>query len=259
MIRKLIIALGTMFLAAAPSAQALPGLDVGISIGTATRAPSGTLQYQGGTNTDLKDTLNLGDHSDLTGRLKVKHAIPLLPNFYIDYLPMSFSGDKTNTTTVTYGGQTFQANTSIHTELTLNSVDIGLFYDIPFISAATAGIIQPEIGLNARLLSFKGSLTGTVGGVANTTQEKTASIPVPMLYLALGVYPIDLISANAQIKTLSVGGNTLTEWGVEVAVHPIPVFFLAAGYSAQQIKLDSNDIKTDISFKGPYIAIGAEF
>ncbi len=263
MFKKALFAFCLLALTAVPRAHALPGLDIDLSVGTANRTPSGTVEVGGGgstpTSANLKDDLNLGDHADLVGQLKVKHAIPFIPNFYINYLPMSFSGDKTGTSNITYGGQTFQANTLLHTELTLNAVDVGLFYDIPLIKTATAGIIDPEIGLNVRSLSFSGKLTGTVGGVANTTVEKTASIPVPMLYIGLGVYPIHLLSFNAQYKALSLGGNSITEWGVEMGIHPMPVLYLALGYSTQNITLDTDNIKTSIGFSGPYAAIGASF
>lgn len=259
MFKKALFVFCLLALGAIPRAHALPGLEVSLNAGSTTRAPAGTLQYQGGTNADLKNTLNLGDHTDMVGQLKIKHAIPIIPNFYIGYLPMSFTGDKTSATAITYGGQTFQANTSLHTELKMDAVDIGLFYDIPFIKTATNGILDPEIGINIRSLSFSGKLTGTVNGTANTTQEKTASIPIPMLYVGLGVYPINFLSFNAQVKTLSVGGNGITEWNAEMAIHPMPVLFVALGYSSQTMTLDTDSIKTDLRFSGPYLAIGAGF
>lgn len=243
-------------------AEALPLLDIDLQMGMVMRTPTGTLQAGGGssspTSVNLKNDLNLGDHSDLAGRLKVKHAIPVIPNFYVHYLPMSFIGDKTITQPITYGGQTFTGG-ALHTELTMNATDIGLFYNVPFIKLATAGIIDPEIGLNARLLSFSGKLTGVTSGAANATESKSASIPVPMVYAGLGIYPFDLLSLNAQVKALSIGGNSITEWGVEAGIHPIPLLYVALGYSSQKMVIDSGDIKADISFSGPYLAVGASF
>ena len=260
MIKKILLSICALLSLFGARAQALPLLDIDLQLGMVMRAPAGTLQAGGGgltpTTVNLKDDLNLGDHSDLAGRLKVKHGIPVLPNFYVHYLPMSFVGDKA-VTSINYGGQTFTG--TLHSELTMNATDIGLFYNVPFVKTATAGIIDPEIGLNARLLSFSGKLTGTVGGVPNTTQDKNASIPVPMVYLGLGIYPINLISLNAQIKALSIGGNSITEWGVEAGVHPIPVLYVAVGYSSQKMVIDSSDIKADIGFSGPYLALGASF
>lgn len=256
MLKRIFFGFCVLALAWVPGAQAM-ALEIGV--GTANRAPAGTVQYMtGGTNADLKNDLNLGDHSDLVGRLKLKHPIPIIPNIYIHYLPMSFTGDKTSTSSIIYGGQTFQASTALHTELTLNAIDLGLFYDIPFISTATGGIVVPEIGLNVRMLSFSGKLTGTTAA-GTRTEEKTASIPVPMLYLGLGIHPIKFISLNAEIKTLSVGGNSITDWGVEAAIHPLPVLYVAVGYISQSIKIDTDNIKTDISFKGPYAAVGVSF
>lgn len=262
MIKKTLLSICALLAFLSAQAQALPLADFDLQAGMVMRTPSGTLRVGGGSSTptsvNLKDDLNLGDHSDLSGRVKVKHSIPVLPNFYIHYLPMSFIGDKTIPTSITYGGQTFNAGT-MHTELTMNATDIGLFYNIPFIKTATTGIVDPEIGINVRLLSFSGKLTGTAGGAPNTTQEKNASIPIPLVYAGLGIYPIDFISFNAQIKVLSYEGNSITEWSFEAGIHPIPVLYVALGYNSQKIVIDSSDIKADVGFSGPYLAIGASF
>lgn len=263
MLKKVFFAFCFLALVSVPRAHALLGLDLTIEAGSATRTPSGTLSVAGGgltpTSLNLKDTMNLGDHADLLGTIKFKHFIPIIPNVYINYLPMSFNGDKTITSNINYGGQTFQSSTLLHSELTLNALDVGLFYDIPLIKTATAGILEPEIGINIRSLSFNGKVTGTVSGVPNTTQEKSASVPIPMLYVGLGIYPIKLVSLNAQIKTISLGGNGITEWNAELGIHPVPVLFVALGYTSQKMTLDTDNIKSDISFSGPYVAIGAAF
>lgn len=258
--KKILLSICALVAVFTARAEALPLLDIDLQLGMVMRAPVGTLRAGSSapTTVNLKNDLGLGDHSDLAGRVKVKHVIPVIPNFYLHHLPMSFIGDKTVSQPITYGGQTFSGG-SLHSELTMNATDIGLFYNVPFVKLATAGIIDPEVGINARLISFSGKLTGATAGAPNTTESKSASIPVPMVYVGLGIYPVNLISLNAQVKALSIGGNSVTEWGVEAGVHPIPVLYVALGYSSQKIVIDSSDIKADISFSGPYLAVGASF
>lgn len=251
--KKILLSAFALALMVAPRAHALPLVDIDVSAGSATRAITGNLSYLGSTN-DLKSTLGVGDSQEVMGRLKIDHAIPILPNFYFNYLPMKFSG-KSNTA-FSYAGQSFTGNET--TTLDLSAMDLGLYYNIPLVKTATLGILDPEIGLNVKMISFSGKITGTVGS-ATQTQEKAANLPVPMVYLGLGVHPIKLISLNAEVKTLSVGGNGITDWAVEVKVKPIPVLYVSAGYYSESITLDSDSIKASITVNGPFFAVGASF
>lgn len=264
-IKALFVFLG-LTLAAAPHAMALPGPssqyppppDVDMQIVMVNRAPGGTMEYAG-SPFDTKGTLNLGTHTDFAGRLKLKKAAPVIPNIYLHYQPMNFSGSKTIAGPVAYGGQTFDAGAPLRSSLTVSLLDVGLFTGLPFVKTATGGILDLEAGINGRLFSLNGKLAGTVSGAANTTQGKDVSVPFPMLYLGLGLYPVKFVSLSIEVKSFSDGTDTMTEWNAEAAIRPIPAFFLAAGYNAHYIKIDIGNFKANLDFKGPYLAIGATF
>lgn len=263
--RALFVLLG-LALAAAPDATALPGPspqyppppDIEMRVIMLDRAPGGTMEYFGAPF-NAKGTLNLGNHADLAGRLTLKRADPTIPNIYIHYQPMYFSGDTTITAPVTYGGQTFDAATPLHSSLRISILDIGLFSDLPFLKSATGGVLDMEIGIDGRYFSFNGNLTGTASGAANTSHTKVVSVPFPMLYLGVGLYPAKFASLNIEVKSFSDGINTMTEWDAEAVIRPIPAFFLAVGYNAQYIKIDIGNFKANLDFKGPYVALGATF
>lgn len=252
----------------APRAMALPGPspqyppppDVDAQIVLVSRTPGGTIE-NGGSPFDTKGALGLGGHLDFAAKFKLKKAMPTIPNIFIHYQPMSFYGNKTLPVAVAYGGQTFDVSTPLHSSVTVSMLDIGLFVDLTPLTAATAGILEPEMGAAARLFTFKGVLTGTVGGAANTVVTKDVSVPFPMLYFGLGVYPDPAkhFSLRIDIKSFSNGINTMTEWDMEAAYRPIPVLYLAVGYNAQYIQIDTGGFKADLDFKGPYLAVGVTF
>ena len=82
---------------------------------------------------------------------RAKVELPLiLPNIYLMYTPMSFDGTGSKNVTFTYGNQTFNANAPIQSKLTLDHIDLALFYPVPLLKTATLGKLNAELGLNVR-------------------------------------------------------------------------------------------------------------
>jgi len=253
---KKVFALVFMFTLIASSASyALPLAEFDVSVGVAKPAPSGDITYSGAA-LDLKDTLGLATGSDTILRLDIKHSIPILPNIYLHHLPIKVEGEKELTQTITYGSQTFSATTKVASILELGQDDIGLYYRVPFVATATHEVVELKAGLNIRMLSFKASITAAA---LNKTEEKSFSSPIPMIYAGLDINPFEYLSLVADLKMLSVGGNSMTEYSAELRIKPVHFFYLGAGYASESIKIDTNDVKANINFAEPYFFLGAAF
>ncbi len=238
----------------APNASAI-GLDV--NIGTGNQSISGDLTFQG-TKMSLQDTLNLQDERQIILNVRIEHPIPILPNLYYRYIPSSFSGSKTNTASIKYGGQTFDASTVITSTVELNRHDIGLYYNLP-VKLATAGILDAEVGLNVRIIDFKGDLTGTVGGVTGIQANKSITAPIPQLFGRIGITPIKYISINGEVRWLGVGNNSLSDFTLELRIKPIPILYVGAGYFQENATIDTDDVSAGIDIVQTYVFVGAEF
>jgi len=228
------------------------------SVGTGSQDISGDLQYQG-TNLDLKDNLGLEKESQIIFNAKLEHPIPFLPNIYYRYIPSKFSGNKTTTTSYKYGGTTFDLGTTLKTELTMNRQDIGLYYNLPFLRTVTADTFDLEAGLNVRVISFKGSLEGTVSGVGGTKEEKSMTVPIPQLMGRFSFTPTEKLSINGELRWISASGNGLTDYTLEARFRPIKILYIGVGYFNESMTIDTEDVKANISINHPYILAGAEF
>ncbi len=257
---KRLVALVLVFSAVfVPAANALPLADFDVSVGMARPAPSGDFKYGSGstiTTMNLKDTLNMDTGSSTILRLDVKHAIPILPNIYIHHLPIKVEGAKDLASSVTFGTQTFSATTRVTSVLDMGQDDVGLYYSIPLVKSLTVNMLELKAGLNVRVMNFKASLASALPA---KSEEKSFTAPIPMLYLGLDLNPIDLFSINAEVKTLSVGGNGITDYAAELRIKPLRILYIGVGYASETIKIDSNDINANISFAEPYVVVGAQF
>jgi outer membrane protein len=223
------------------------------------------LAYKG---TTANDTLDLKDDLNFDSKnrpfVRIKAELPLiLPNIYAMYTPMSFDGTGKKSLKFTFGDTTFTANSAIDSKVKLDHYDVALFYPIPVLKTATAGVLNVELGLNAKIISFEGDVTGT-DSITNTI--KTASIsktlPVPMIYVGIQVKPISMLSIEAEVRGIAIGESHFYDYMGMLKIKPIGPLYISAGYRAEQIKISSNqvsDVNADIKFGGPFVELGVSF
>ena len=228
------------------------GVSFEVSVGGMGQNPSGYIQYPAntGTRVDLENTLGLDRETRFFARAKLE--IPVVPNLYLQYIPMRFGGRGRLQQTVVFGGQTFTVNTNIDTSVRIDHLDVGLYYNIPI----PGGVVDPELGLNVRVIDFKGRITDLDN---NVTEEKSATFPVPMLYGGIGVN-LGMFSLVGEIRGITYGGNSYYDLTGEVRVKPFSKVFLGAGYRYERLKLDNvSDVDADIEVSGPFGVVGISF
>lgn len=251
--------------AASGSSFALPGLELDVSAGAVGQKPEGVIQYPvpKGDVIDIKKDLGLGDETKVFGRVKFEHFLPIIPNIYVQYMPMEFTGSGNIQKNITYGNITFSTNAKVDSNIKLDRFDLGLYWGIPFSGLLTAGILDPEVGINVRVIDFKGTVTGTDILGRQTTESKSATIPVPMVYAGLGVKPPMVpVSFRGELRGISYSKAKYYDWSVEGRVKPLPMapVYISAGYRYEKLKIeDISDIYTNLTVKGPFFMIGASF
>ncbi|MDP2166829.1 MAG: hypothetical protein Q8J64_00680, partial [Thermodesulfovibrionales bacterium] len=60
-------------------------------------------------------------------------------------------------------------------------------------------------------------------------------------------------------RGISYSGNQLISLIGRLKVKPIGPLFIAGGYRHDNLKVDEEDIKADLKFKGPFAEAGFEF
>jgi len=233
------------------------GLEVGA--GYWRQTPSGTLAYDKsglpGTSIDLKNDMDFDSKNKPFARVKVE--LPLfLPNIYFMATPMEFKGTGSKNANFTYGGQNFTQNVPFDSKLKLDHYDLAFYYPLPFLNTATLGVLNVELGLNARIIEFEGTINQPTTGA---TASKKLTIPVPMVYAGIQVKPIKTFSVEAEGRGVSYGANHYYDIIGRLKVKPVGPLFIAGGYRYESIKIDQSDVKADIKFAGPFVEAGVQF
>ncbi len=242
------------------STFAAPLIDGEFSAGFIKQKPSGWVNYKGD-QVDIKNDLKIGDENSYFVKAKIEHPIPVIPNLYLQYTKMKFSGDGKVKNGYTFGNITVYEEDRVLTDLKLNRFDIGLFYNLPFVNTLSLGKVKAEAGLFVRVIDFKARVEDKT---RNETDETSATVPVPLLYLSVGFYPVDFVSINVEGKGVVYSGNHYYDIQGEVRVYPLSFGiakpFLSAGYRYEKLKLDDiDDTSADIKVKQPFVSAGLLF
>ncbi len=237
------------------SAFAFFAVDVGV--GYWRQNPSGTLQYKPVSaatgDVNLKDDLNFDAENKPFVRIKAE--LPsILPNIYLMATPMEFKGSGQLSRNISFNGQSFIVGENIDSKLKLDHYDLALFYPIPALKTATVGVLNVELGINARKFDFKGTINNS-----SQTASKNLSVYVPMIYGGIQIKPVSYLSIEAEIRGIAYSNNHYYDYIGRLRVNPIPLVFIAAGYRAETIKIDQSDVKADIKFGGPFVEVGLSF
>lgn len=232
----------------------LHAIGAEVSLGGNQIYPWGDMSFKG-TTLDMRNDLNFGQINTFIGRVRIDSPL-FLPNIYLIANPMKFEGTSARTVSFTYGDKTFNAAVPFNSTLKLDHYDLTLYYGIPVLKTATDGILNVDAGLNVRYLDFKAEISQPQTGLS---ESKALAIPVPMAYLAFQVSPIDQISVEGEIQGIAYGHSRYYDAMGRVKFKPIPLLFIAGGYSFQNIKIDQSDVHTDLRFGGPTVELGLEF
>ncbi len=235
-------------------ANAIPLFDGEFTVGVVQQKPDGWLKYKG-TTVDLRKDLGFDDKTKFFAKAKLEHPIPLLPNIYLQYMPMEFKGDRT--TAFQFDNKVFAGN--IHTEVQLDHYDIGLYYNVPMVSAMTSGVFDAEVGLVVRIIDFKEKVSD---GTKTSTADFTA--PIPMLYGSISINPVDLLSVVVEGKGITYNNNYYYDFSGEVRLSPFNAVvmkpFISLGYKIERLRIDDvSNVYGDIRIKQPYISMGINF
>jgi outer membrane protein len=232
-----------------------------MSVGAWKQDPQGDLSYKALSAQDslsVKDDLKYSDVTKIFGRMKIE--IPLVPNIYLMATPMEFSGKGSKDVTFEFGNTQFKANTPFTSELRLNHYDIGLYYGIPLLKKATAGFLNIDIGLDARIIDFKAQITGKDSITdLSITQSKALTLSIPMLFMGVQLKPTKWFAAEGEVRAITYAGNYFYDIIGRAKVKPFGPVFASAGYRYEKVKIDTNDVLAEVNFGGPFAEVGVEF
>jgi outer membrane protein len=257
MIRRIVLLCFVCFIAAYSHAGAV-GLEV--AVGGWGQSIGGTLSYSEATTPDIIDLdsdIRFDDETKVTGRAKIDMPF-FIPNIYLVAAPMEYEGTGSKSTTINYGDITFDASADLDSKITLNQYDVGFYYGLPFVSTATLDKLNVDVGLNIRIADFEAEITGASGGTT-TTEKKSLTLPIPMLYVGVQFTPVEALAFEAEGRGIAVGDNRLYSLIGRVRYNFVGPVFLAGGYRYDKLEIDEENVDAEIDFQGPFVELGLKF
>jgi len=258
--KKLMFLVGLFFISILIAPVTSHAIGFEAAIGGWNQSPQGDLSYElvtGDDSIDLENDLKYDDIFGVTARVKVDMPL-ILPNVYIMSTPTKFDGKVSKSVDFNFGGINFKQDVEFDSEVTLNNYDVALYYGIPFLKTASLGKVNVDVGINVRIYDFQAKISQTILGIT-LEESESFTFPVPMLFLAAQVKPIDMFAVEAEARVISYDENQVYSLIGRLKVKVFGPLFAAGGYRYDKIKFDSEDVEADITLSGPFVEAGFEF
>lgn len=213
-------------------------------------------QVAGGTTSSA--SFGFEDETQNSYYIAIEHPVPLIPNVKVKHNEMETFGDTRLTSTFVFGGEQFNVDSRLATDVDLTNTDFILYYEI-----LDNDLVTLDIGLNAK--KIEGTLDVVDQNNANLNAKESFSGFVPMLYgnVEIGL-PFTGLGIFADGSMLSVGGHTLYDFEAGVGytfIDNVAIdLTVQVGYRAVKLELDDlDDIDTNLEFDGVFVGLEAHF
>ncbi|MFQ3236682.1 MAG: outer membrane protein [Paraglaciecola sp.] len=207
-----------------------------------------------GTNIEF----NFDDQTKGSFYLALEHPLPLVPNIKIQRTDVNTDGEVSFSSTFTFNGEQFSANTPLITDIDLVSTDYILYYEL-----FDNDLLSFDVGVNGKHLD--GNVFVQVKGDPTAKGGQNFMGILPMLYtkIALGV-PFTGLGAYIEGSFLSVGDHKVTDYQAVVTYSLLDNIVidttLQLGFRAIKIELeDLDNFYSDLEFSGAFAGIEVHF
>lgn len=245
-----------VFLAAAGSAFAAPGFEVGARGAYWFPKLSGNAQTTTNgvpdTRFDVKDTLGMKNENFPFGEAFLRFGGTTLR---IGYAQLSFDGNKTLSDNVTFNGQTFAVSDNVVSKLDMKMLDGELQFDL---LRPDVGVVNFNLGLIVKVKYVDGKVELRSALQPATTKDFKA--PVPMVGVAAGVGALkDMVRMDARVAGIAYSGNHLFDADACASFAPLPFVRIQGGYRYIDLKIDEDDALASFKLSGPYVGAQVSF
>ncbi len=228
-----------------------------VGIGSWSQTPSGERSYTesltGAVGNDVSQEIE--DSSAYLWML-IKHPIPIIPNFRLEYASLKDSG-------LADGAfKNFTAPVNTKTTLTMNQYDVIPYYNI----LDNTAWITLDLGIDLKVIETSYEAEGVVMpvfGATLTNYSDSDSVVIPLVYVRTRVeIPATNIGLEADLKYVTYDSSTIydTRIKVDYTLDFVPVIqpAIEVGYRMQKIDLSDDsagDVKINLDYSGVYVGI----
>jgi len=203
-----------------------------------------------GARIDLEKDLKFDNSSQPTGEINVNLGDSMVA---FGFTPLNFTGQGVLARTINYNGKTFAAGSTASSEFKADLYDFSYTYfminmdDLP-------SRFQLGLETSVKTINAKTNMSG-----AAITTAKNTTIAIPTAGLRGRVALADFVGLSGRFGYLGYAGNFFTDAEAQVEFSPLPLLGIYGGYRYIKIKLDTNGLIADATFKGPFAGLFFRF
>ncbi|WP_416307690.1 TIGR04219 family outer membrane beta-barrel protein [Neptunicella sp. SCSIO 80796] len=214
-------------------------------------------------NGGFADDSNLADFSfdketKSSFYVALEHPVPLVPNLKIRRTNINNNGSATLTSSFTFDGQNFTADSNLITDIDLTNTDYVLYYEL-----FDNDLFSFDFGLNIK--DVEGNIF--VQNVDNTSQTGSENFDgfIPLLYSKVTAeMPLTGLGFYAEGNYLSIDDHKVYEYQAAITYNMMDNLAidmtLQLGYRSFMLELDDLDgVYSDLEFKGPFAGVEVHF
>ncbi len=252
--KLVMVVVATLFLVGTGTAGAM-GIEA--AVGGWRQSPSGSLGYDAvddGDILDMEENFRYSEEEGFMGRVVIDMPL-VLPNIYLMANTMEFSGTGQMGEAFKFGDISFDPG-EFDSEISLNHLDVALYYGIPLLETASLGLVDINFGINIRLYDYEVSIHQELSGL---DESEDGFLPIPMVFLWVRVSPIDELSFEVEGRGITYNGNDMYSIIGRVKMNILGPIFAAGGYRYDKLSVDESDVEMNIEFSGPFLEAGFSF
>jgi outer membrane protein len=195
--------------------------------------------------------LGVQEHYNNYYYVAIEHPIPFVPNIRLTQTNINSAQTGTVTKTFTIGDTTYAANEKVKSDFDLSHREATLYYQL------LDNWINFDLGVTVR------QFDGYVHTESASANEKlTIDMTLPMIYgKAQFDLPFTGLSAGIEGNYASYQSNSLSDYTAKLTYlfDSIVDVGVEVGYRKMTVNISDNDLKADMTLKGPYAALIAHF
>ncbi len=168
------------------------------------------------------------------------------------FVPMKWSGSTTISQTFNFNGQSFSAGDRISSEMRAYYHRLGYEYDFIDTLGNRLGTI-----VELKYFDVEATVNDSTTGIK---KSKSIGLPVPTIGIAGRVSLPIMFSFGGEVTGISLGSTAYVLDGeASVDYKPVPFVSVTGGYRALILHLDHSNSRANVTVKGPFVGLKAEF
>lgn len=184
---------------------------------------------------DGRITLELGSH-------KLRYG----------FMPVSWDGSRTLSQSIVFNGRTYSASTTVDTKLKADYHRLGYEYDI-------IDLLDNRLGVIFEVKYFDGDakLSAPAAGISETGKLRA---PIPTVGVTGQVGLPFLVSVGGELTGIAIGSKLyLIDGEAGINIKPAPFVVISGGYRILKFHVEKSNDKIDLTLKGPFVMLRANF